>query len=159
MVGVFYPRSWGQDWNLCIHLLKSFKPSWLRKYNWRCEPSDLSKDFADHFMALRNQSQTNFFLVEGKGFKPTFKNIFETWIRIFRNLNLAILLLGTYPAKNWSKCSPLKVTRRLTSVELLSSWKLNVSPSALLDLDQVTPTCIRLSCDTLWSAKNLMCCW
>lgn len=72
---IFNANSWGQDWlhrSLYIHFLKSFKPSWLWKNNWKCEPSDLRKDFADHFITLRKQSQTNSFLIEGKGFKLMF---------------------------------------------------------------------------------------
>lgn len=43
-----------------------------RKKYCKYEPSDLSKDFADHFMTLRNQSQTNSFLIQGKGSKVMF---------------------------------------------------------------------------------------
>lgn len=51
-------------------------PLGCEKNNCKYEPSDLSKDFADHFMTLRNQSQTNSFLIQGKGSKVMFKSIF-----------------------------------------------------------------------------------
>lgn len=120
-----------------------------KKNNCKYKPSDLSKDFADHFMALRNQSQINSFLIQGKGSKVMFKSIFETSVRIFRYFNIAVNLLFTQERVQGNKISSVfKVTRSLPSVALLTNWKLNVGPIALLDLDQVTLYCIRLSLDT-----------